>query len=276
MADIIQITAKGTAQNVPQVPSIANQILNFLASYWWIGLVIIVVLGLILWGIWRLMESLKAEKYPIYELYKQRKSMCKQQRESSRFLSFFKPKKNNPIVCQWMENGVLNRKVIGYYYGDYYSSEGNRNLAFFKRGEFVWFFIPVIKILLLNKKPKHKVKIEYKEGKEKKVKILSVEVPTEIDFFTDKEIVLLGAKSVDKLDEQGMFFVPILIEDVKNSNQLDLSSYAYNSLTEVIKGEQLITNLNYFVTANKKALEINPSLRAKKQVEDNSGEVEDN
>ncbi len=273
MAEIINIISQETAEAVATNPTFWNKTLSFLGQYWWVGLIIIALLGLILWGIWRLLENLKATKYPVYELYKERKSMCKQQRDVTRYRSFFKPKKNQPVVCQYMENGIMTRRTIGHYYGDYYSNEGNRNLAFFKKGDFLWFIIPVVKILLLNKTSKMTIKVDKKEGKKKFSEDIVVELPTNIDFFTSDEIVLLGSKSVDKIDADGLFYVPVLAESTTKSGQLDFSSFAYKQLTDVIKGEQLITNLNYFVTANKKALEINPLLRTKKQIDDTNSEV---
>jgi len=274
MANIIEVTA----QNPEAVKlSIFDHIINFFVSYWWVGLIIIVLLALILWGLWTIVKKLKQTKYPIYQLYCERRSIAKQHRDNHRFKSWFKPHKNHKITCQYLENGILKQKVIGYYYGDYYSNEGNHNIAFFQRGLKQWLIFPVIKVLLLNKKPSVSFEIEKidKKTKIKTVEIITQNLPTNIDYFTEEEIILMGCKSIDKIDEESLFYVPILASNKADGSQIDLSSYAYQQLTEVIKGEQLISSLNYFVQANKRALEINPMIRTTDKLGDSSNRIEE-
>ncbi len=272
MADVIQLSQSTT-------PIVENSLMEtlwfYLSTYWWVGVIILAVFLLVAYVVWRILEGIKLNENALYFLFVQRKKLCRQQKDAKRYNSFFKPEKNDPINCQYLENGNLIKKTIGHYYGDFYSNEGNHNLAYFKRGERRFLFFPVVSILLLNKKSN--VTLEYDKvdpkTKVKTTETITQNLPTDIAYFSNSEIILMGCKSVDKLEVEGFFLVPVLAE--QDNKQIDMSSYSYQQLSEVIKGEQLSHNLNYFVQANKKALEINPMIRTVKQVGDSNNNVED-
>lgn len=274
MAEIVQINAT-SLQPTPE-PTIIQSILDFFLKYWWVFLILILFLvGIIILIVW-LMKKLKEQKFPLYRLFCERTDICRQHRDKRHYKAFLKVTKNTPIVCQYLENEGLKRVTIGYYFGDYFSSEGNHNIAFAKKGAKKWLILPVNRILLINQKSHVCITHSYKEKGEIKFRDFETDLPTGIEHFGNEEITLMGCKSVDKLDEEGLFFVPVLAGNDKDKNQLDMSLFAYHSVLDVAKGEELMNSYNYFVTANKRALDINPMIRTIQKTGDTSQSVEEN
>ena len=263
MVQILNISSTPVTNAVP--PTIWDKIL----SYWWIALILVAVLALILFIIWRVLKHLKDKDNPLIKLSSERLKLCRQHKDKKRGKHYFKPSKNQPIVCEYFEDKKLIRRVVGYYMGDYYSKEGNRFIRFARKNCHKWLILPAIALLICNKTEEIEILQSISENEAKTIK---VKLPANIDHFTDNEVTLLGCKSIDKLDVMGLFFVPILA-DMKRG-QLNPQSFAYEQIKQVIIGEQMVTNLEQFVTATKRALDLNPELRGTLKIRDSSGSVE--
>lgn len=264
MVKVINITA---SQIVTPERSIASQIF----SYWWIALIILLIIVGILLLVLYVVRKLKEKENTLILLSNERKKLCKQHRDKKRGKHFFRKSKNHPIICQYFDNGKMIRRPVGFYYGDFFSKEGNRVVRFAVRNTSKWFIFPKLALLLLNKNPSLKI-IESYNRDTKKEKSVKVALPVNIDYWGDNEITLLGVKSIDKLDREGLFYVPIMAD--AKEGQLNPQSFAYEQIKQVIIGEQMIHNLDNFVTASKKALDLNTEIRAVQKINDSSSSTE--
>lgn len=264
MVKVVDVASSPMA--VPE-PSFLSQILH----YWWIPVIILIIIVLILLLVLYFVRKLKEKENVLISLSNERKQLCRQHRDKKRGTHYFKKTKNQPIICQYMDEGKMIRRAVGFYYGDYFSKEGNRVIRFAVRNSAKWLIFPQLRLLLLNRTPSIMI-TESIDKETKKPKQIKVELPYNVDHWLDTEIQLLGVKSIDKLDRDGLFYVPIMAD--KTKGQLDPQSFAYEQIKQVIVGEQMVTNLDNFVSASKKALDLNTEIRAIQKVNDSSSNIE--
>jgi hypothetical protein len=246
--------------------------LGSITRFWWIGLIVMLLLAGILYLIYRFVKKLKEKENVLIKLFDERIKLCKIHKDSSRGKHFFKPSKNQPIIAQYYDGGQMVRMVIGYYMGDFFAKEGNRVVRFARKNCHKWLVLPDIKLLLLNRTPKLQI-IERYDKTTKEPVTIEVKLPCNVDNWLKNEIILLGCKGVDKIDTEGLFYVPIPADD--KEGQLNPQAFAYEQLKQVLVGEQMITNLDNFVVASKKALDLNTELRAVTKMRDSSGSVDE-
>lgn len=240
-------------------------------KHWWIYVVLFLIIGgLILFALIKIMQYLKEKKNPLISMFKEKSKLAKQHRLKQYYKSFFNPKKNAVIEGQYFLNGQFLTTKLGYYYGHYITSTGDINLLFARNNIKKWLVLPDIKMLLLNLNS-DKV-IEYFDKAKNETIKQKFSLPSNYVKFTEDRIILLGVSSVDVLDEDNLFYFPVLMNNKQGVDNLRF--YFHESIKEPLLSSQYMNTLNFFINANKKIVEFNPFIKAKQKLDDNNTSID--
>lgn len=246
----------------------------FTSTIFWGAIVLFVFLIAILIGIFFLVRWLvKFIKNKTDIFLRLRTERLKLAKIHRRYPSkaFFKIEKNTPIRLVKQINGkpVITRP-IAYHKGDYTTHEGNVIVSLNLVGKKKWFFLPETDLLIIPNNDVQEV-ITRKSGKKAEqeiVKIDNLPNPDDIIVFNENEILIYA----ESLSNIGMFLIPVLKD--RNGKVIDLSFPVFDSIKKVALGEYLYEQVDDFSKISKKALDINPYIRAITKTGDSSQSVD--
>jgi hypothetical protein len=183
---------------------------------------------------------------------------------------WLKVSKNTPIRLIRIEHDKpYISEPIGYHRGDFFSHEGNVNIALNLAGDKKWFFFPRMSILIIPNKEKLSVKTKDREGKMGTVEILNIPKADKIIQFNPTEILLY----CESLSQVGYFLFPVLKGE--DGKIVDLSIPVYSTLREVAMNEILYEQTSDYGILTKQASNINPFLRTAQKLQDGQNQSVD-
>jgi hypothetical protein len=263
----------------PQKPQAISGFAQIFSSTLFWGFVVVMV-GLLITGIiayflikW-LIQFIKAQSDAFYQIMRTRVKLSFAQRRvaiKTAWWKFWKFDTGIPIrlVSLNEKNKPIISTAIGWYKGDFQSHEGNLYIAFNMKGNhYLWGFIPKIALLVIPNRKEMKIKESDRKGGFNTITLKNIPTADEILQFNGNE-VFLYAQGISNI---GYFYYPVL--KTKDSKIVDLSVPIYASIQEVAINELLYTQTDLYQKAQKKAIDINPFIRAYMKTGDTNQNVE--
>jgi len=268
LAQTIQVPAQ-----TPKKESGFWGIFGFLKSplFWYILIGGILLIGLLI-GIFFLVrwiiKFIKTRSNIFYKLRTERQKLARiQQSYSSK--AWYHIEKNTPIRLVNQVNGKIKiSSPIAYHRGDYKTHEGNLVISMNLLGKKKWWLFPITDMIIIPNKKKVEISRKMQNGKVEVISIENLPQAEDIIQFNKNEILIYA----ESLSNVGEFFVPVL--KATDGKIIDLSLPAYVSLKEVIVGDYLFNQSDEFVNLSKKAMNLNPSIRAETKLRDSNQGVE--
>jgi hypothetical protein len=249
--------------------------LSFVKSpLFWGALVFIVLLALIIIGIilvikW-IVSFFKSQNDIFFKMKKELISLAKAHR---RYPSkhWWKIQKNTPIHLVRMENGKPTiTRPIGYHRGDYTTHKGTHIISLSMAGRYNFFILPAVEVLIIPDRENVIVDTLDVNGKRHTETIKGLPRAHDIIQYNENQILIYA----ESISSSGQFMVPVL-RSPKNEI-LDLSLPAYQTLKDVAVGDYLFAQSSDFVTAARKAVDMNPSIRGAQKLTDTNQSVDVN
>ena len=244
---------------------------QILKPFMWGGLIIIIILELLIWGVWWLMKKIKEGTDVWFKIMKDKKHLCKMHRDNWRVHAFFRFHKNQAIRIYYINDKSIHSKVVGWYKGHFISRDGNITIMFNFRRK--WLVFPKNDLLIINSKKEIIIpRKEVQEGKIKEIKIIhdTLILPQNIATFNPDEVII-NAYGID-MDYRTEFFIPVLKD--KEGNVINMPLPTYESMKQVAIEGYLYDQTDDFVKVAKKSIDLNPLIRGVNKVSDSSSSIE--
>jgi len=229
----------------------------------------LIVLAIVVFLVYLVWRFIKFKDDAFYQVKRKRKKMCKLHadkfRSPQKFWKFWRVTDNQPVVCQYQEDGKIKTKTVGYYKGHYQTNDCTM-IAFVDKIHKWLFVFPEVNILILNKK--EEVMVRVRDEDTQKIKEIKIKYPKIVETFTD-DMIIINARGVDDV---GYFFIPI-IKDNKG-NVVDLKLPAYHSARDVILNQYLYQQTMDYISVNKKMIDFNPLVKFSQETSDSTKSLE--
>lgn len=205
--------------------------------------------------------------------YRMKNERIKNAKNQSRYLkskAWWNINKNIPLrMVKKNEEGVLViTNPFAYYRGDYISHEGNVVIAMNIPNRKRWWIFPMVDLLILPNKENVDLTERKERGNEKVAKLRKIPLAKDLIQFLDNEILIYA----DSISFSGEFYFPV-VKDTKGKI-IDLAMPIFQSLKDVAIEDYLYTQTTEFVELSRKAMDINPNIRATQKIGDKSQSVE--
>lgn len=260
-------------QDTPKEEGALSGMFAFLKSPVFWGAMVVICLAVIFifiifliirWAI----QFLKVRSDLYWRVRKERIQLAKAHR-SYPSKHWYRIEKNVPIRLVRVWNGKPEiSKPIGYHRGDYTTHEGNLIIAMSVIGRKKWLMLPEVDLLVIPDKISLKILQTTEKGETQSVTMDNIPVAKDIVKFNENEI-LIYAESMSKI---GLFFIPVIKS--KDGKVIDLSLPIYTTLKEVVLSDYLFEQSSEFVSIAKKAIDMNPNIRAVQKIGDQNSAVD--
>lgn len=267
------------AQTIVQVPTKQTEektswfSFSFLKSPIFLGLVFFIIIAMVIaivifiiirWAI----KYIKQRSDLFYKLKIERIKLSKIH-SSYPSKHWFHTDKNTPIrLVKRINNNPMITSPIAYHRGDYISNEGNYILALNFVNKKKWFIFPITDLLVIPNNQKVKLVQRDKEGKKTNETIISLPKADDILKFHSREILIYA----DSISHSGMFYIPVIKSN--EGNVVDLALPIYQTLKSVVLEDYLYETTSEFASLSKKAMDLNPHIRAIQKTSDSNTSVE--
>ncbi len=239
--------------------------------FWYviIGLLLFMIFLICLFFLVRwIIKFIKKRNDVFYRMRSERISLAKTQR-SYPSKHWWKIQKNTPIrIVKKIDGQIKIGNIIGYHRGDYTTSEGNLVIALNVIGDKHWFIYPRTSLLVIPDREEVNFYSKDSKGEQSSHTIKGIPRAKDIIQFNEGEI-LIHAESISQV---GYFLIPVLKS--QNGKVIDLSLPIYQTFKEVLLNEYLYEQSTEFVSLSKKAMDINPHIRAETKVRDPNSSVD--
>lgn len=275
----VEVVQTGTQEKQP--PSTWDTVKGIILSpVLWGGMVILLIIlaiGLVFaYLIGKLIRYLKFRNNLFYNIKKEKKKLCTIQATypKAKLKHSWKIEKNIPIRLARIDaHGNLTiSKPIAYYRGDYYSNEGNLNIAFSTKKHKTFMVMPSKEILVIPNGQKVTFKLK-DHPNDIQPRLIEQKLPLAQDIvrFNDNEILLWaeGISHVGK--EEDGFYIPVL---KANDGVVNLALPIYEMMKDVALGNYLYEQTTQFAKVSIKAVDMNAELNAQNKLKDNNTNVD--
>jgi phosphate/sulfate permease len=258
-------------QTQPEKTSIFS--FAFLKSPIFLGLVLFIVLAgviaicLFIFIRW-IIKYIKQRNDMFYKLKVERLKLAK---IHSTYPSkhWYNVEKNIPIrLIRRINNISTISSPIAYHRGDFISNEGNYIIALNFVNKKKWFIFPITDLLVVPNNQKVRLVQKDKDGKKINETIISLPKAEDILKFHNREILI----HADSLSHSGMFYIPVIKS--REGNVVDLALPIYQTLKNIVLEDYLYETTSEFASLSKKAMDLNPHIRAIQKTSDSNQSVE--
>jgi hypothetical protein len=222
-----------------------------------VGGVLLIIFGIILYFVAKwVIKFIKRRSDFLFAVKEAHLKLCVM--HSNRKLHGFRAWKNPPIRLAYPdEHGkLIVTDPIAYYGGHHYTSDGDLFIRFFEDGfRFIW-FLPFLEAQLLICPSNQKIKLGGSMSS--------------IATFSDTGCILY-AHGIDQFGNRD-YYLPVLMDE--SGKIIDLKPMVYKSIESITMGQAVTEFLETYPESIKKAVQLNPVLRAYNKVNDQNVEIE--
>lgn len=272
----INLVLSATVVEVKQqeLPPVSNWYDFFKSPIFWgillfVFLFIIISIGIIFLIKW-IVSFIKSKNDVFYKVKKERLYLSKVHGRYPHYNHFYKITKNPPIrLVNKSDTSLKLSKPIGYYRGDYVTNEGNLCIAMNMIGDNLFMLFPKRSLLVIPNREVVKIKqIDLITNKPNVIEIRNIPTAKEIVQFNEDEILIFA----DSLASSGMFLIPVLKS--KDGKIIDLALPIFQTLKENFAIDYLYEQTDDFSRLSKKAMDLNPNVRAMEKLSDSNKNIE--
>lgn len=272
----INLVLSATVIEVQQAnqPEPVSHWYDFFKSPLFWGIILTIILFIIvsvavIFAIRWIVSFIKSRNDVFYKIRKERLYLCKLHGRYADYGHFWKVSKNPPVrLVSKSETSLRLSKPIGYYRGDFISNEGNMNISLNLIGDKAYYVFPKRSLLIIPNKDKVKIKQIDSNGKSVIQEINNIPTAKDLVQFNDGEILLF----IDSITMSGLFLIPVLKS--KEGRIIDLSLPIFQTLKENFAVDYLYEQTDEFGRLSKRAMDINPNVRAIEKLSDSNKNIE--